>query len=83
MALESDIRMADEAGRSRPTLDSSYAEARALALIGSAGTTAGQDRAAALMLAEWARDGDELRMWLEMCGLIGNQKSAATRGNGH
>jgi hypothetical protein len=77
VALESDIRMADEAGRSRSTLDSSYAEARALALIGSAGTTAEQDRAAALTLAEWARDGNELADWLEMCGLA-RPKSAAT-----
>jgi len=81
VALESDIRMADQAGKGRPTLDASYADARAVALLGSAGTTPETDRAAALTLADWARDGSELRMWLEMCGLAGI-KSAATSGNG-
>lgn len=48
-------------------------------LLDSPGTTPAQARDAALTLAEWARDGDELALWLEMCGLA-EFKGAAMEG---
>ena len=57
-------------GTTGKVLDSSSGPDRAMALLRLLGTTEDEDRAAAYALAWGARDAAELRMFLQMCGLL-------------
>jgi len=51
-------------------LDSAFGSNRAQALMRLTGTTEEENHAAACTLAFYARDAAELRMFLQMCGLL-------------